>query len=146
MELEVEERPGEPAPGLLSEEPNRHGRTRAMTVFTPIRPWYRPPGGTLWVRMVFWFARRSLRRPNTIQELSFIHFARWGILRRIPDHGQPRERLRQPLLMFQSNYNGTFDQYIGMSPASVRRCTRRRSGTARPFAPNRRSTRTSSTS
>jgi hypothetical protein len=49
---------------------------------------------------------------RTIQELSFIHFARWIVIRRLPDHGQPRDRLRQPLLMFESNYNGTFDQYI----------------------------------
>lgn len=101
------------APETLDDTLNRCGRTRAMTVFTPIRPWYRPPGSTVWVRVVFWFARRSLRKSSgAIGRLSFIHFARWGIIRRIPELGQPRERLRQPLFMFESNYNGTFDQYI----------------------------------
>jgi hypothetical protein len=101
------------APETLDETLNRCGRTRAMTVFTPIRPWYRPPGGTLWVRVVFWFARRSLRKGSgDIGRLSFIHFARWGIVGRIPDLGQPPEQLRQPLFMFESNYNGTFNQYI----------------------------------
>jgi hypothetical protein len=83
-----------------------------MTVFTSVRPWYQPPGGRLWVRAVFWVARRATRRPGTIQALSFIHFARWGLITRLPDHGQPREQLRRPLFMFESNYNGSFDQYI----------------------------------
>jgi len=97
---------------VFDETLNRCGRTRAMTVFTPVRPWYRPPGGTTWVNIVFTFARWKTRTPGSIEELSFIHFARWGLVRRIPDFGQPREHLRQPLFMFESNYNGTFDQYI----------------------------------
>ena len=100
------------APGFPSPEPNRHGRARAMTVFSPVRPRYRPPGGVLWLQTVFWLARRFPGSTSTIRELSFIHFARWVVIRRLPDHGQPRDRLRQPLLMFESNYNGTFDQYI----------------------------------
>lgn len=102
-------------PGFLSREPNRHGRARAMTTFSPVRPWYRPhwpPGGALWLNLVFWFTRTFRCDPGTIEELSFIHFARWIVIRRLPDHGQPSERLRHPLLMFESNYNGTFDQYI----------------------------------
>lgn len=92
-----------------------------MTIFSPVRPWYRwPPGGALWLDLVFMVARTQdlvLKvifpgRPGTIRELSFIHFARWIVIRRLPDHGQPRERRRQRLLMFESNYNGTFDQYI----------------------------------
>jgi hypothetical protein len=100
------------APGFPSPEPNRHGRARAMTVFSPVRPRYRPPGGVLWLDLVFKVARVFPGRTSTIRELSFIHFARWIVIRRLPDHGQPREDLRQPLLMFESNYNGTFDQYI----------------------------------
>lgn len=100
-------------PEVLDDSSNRCGRTRAMTIFTPIKPWYRPPGTALWVRLVFWFARRTLRKGSgNIGRLSFIHFARWGIVRRIPDLGQPRERLRRPMFMFESNYNGPFDDYI----------------------------------
>lgn len=100
------------APGLPSPEPNRHGRARAMTVFSPVRPTWRPPGGVLWLGLVFTFARTFTDRTSTIRELSFIHFARWAVVWQLPDHGQPRDRLRQPLLMFESNYNCTFDQYI----------------------------------
>lgn len=102
-------------PEVLDESLNHCGRTRAMTVFSMVRPWYRPPGGALVVRVIFWFARRLLQRDGgtaTIAKLSFIHFARWGLIERMPDLGQPRETLRQPLFMFESNYNGTFDQYI----------------------------------
>ena len=101
------------APEVLDESQNRCGRARVMTVFSPIQPWNRRPGGTWLVRAIFFFARRALRDgASDITRLSFIHFARWGIVRRIPDLGQPRERLRQPLFMFESNYNGTFDEYI----------------------------------
>ena len=82
-----------------------------MTIVTPIRPWYRL-GGSLLVRTVFRFARYVTRTPGAIQELSFIHFARWGLIERFPDFGQPAEQLRQPLFMFETNYNGSFDQYI----------------------------------
>ena len=109
-EIEAEEL--DTAPGLPSPEPNRHGRARAMTVFSPVRPKYRPPGGVLWLGLVFTYARTFPSRTSTIRELSFIHFARWVVVLRLPDHGQPTDRLRQPLLMFESNYNGTFDQYI----------------------------------
>ena len=99
---------------VLDETRNHCGRARAMTVFTAIRPWYMPPGGVWLVRLIFWFTRRSLARSGTdlIDRLSFIHFARWGIVDRIPDLGQPREMLRQPLFMFESNYDGTFSEYI----------------------------------
>lgn len=94
-------------------EPNRHGRARAMTVFSPIRPpWQRPVGGAPWLDAVFFVGRVLPGRTSTIRDLSFIHFARWILIRRLPDHGQPADELKQPLLMFESNYNGTFDQYI----------------------------------
>jgi hypothetical protein len=100
-------------PGFPSPEPNRHGRTRAMTVFSPVRPWHRrPPGGVLWLGLFFTVATALPRLMNHVRELSFIHFARWIVIRSVPAHGQPSERLQQPLLMFESNYNGTFDQYI----------------------------------
>jgi hypothetical protein len=101
------------AHGFPSPEPNRHGRARAMTVFSPVKPFLRwPPGGVLWLQGVFGVAKVRPGRNSPLRKLSFIHFARWLIVRSVPDHGQPPEDLRQPLLMFESNYNGTFDQYI----------------------------------
>jgi len=101
-------------PEVLDESLNHCGRTRAMTIYTPIKPWYMPPGSALLVRLIFWVVGIQLRRNGSgnIGRLSFIHFARWGIIRRIPDFGQPRERLRRPMFMFESNYNGSFDAYI----------------------------------
>jgi len=104
-----------------SREPNSDGRALAMTVFSPVRPWYRrppPPAaryhrGVLWLRVLFTIGRALPERSKTIRQLSFIHFARWIVVgRKLPDHGQPAERLKQPLLLFESNYNGSFDQYI----------------------------------
>jgi len=108
----------EPGAGPLDGERNRDARAIAMTVCSPVRPWYRrsPSGwyqrGLPWLSAVFTAGRAFPERSETIRKLSFIHFARWIVIRRLPDHGQPRERLKQPLLMFESNYNGSFDQYI----------------------------------
>ena len=106
--------------GAVAREVNRDGRALAMTVFSPIRPWHRrapPPAewyhrGVLWLWALFTVARALPERSKRIRDLSFIHFARWIVIRRLPDHGQPGDRLKQPLLMFESNYNGSFDQYI----------------------------------
>jgi hypothetical protein len=104
---------GVPAPGVSSSDPDQHGRARAMTVFSPVRPWYGwhwPPGGVVGLRLIFRVART--KPGDSVRALSFIHFLQFAVIRRLPDYGQPRERLRQPLLMFESNYNGTFEQYI----------------------------------
>jgi hypothetical protein len=98
--------------GQTSSEPKSHGRARAMMVFSPVRPWYRKPGGVPWLRLIFTLGRRFATDGGKVAELSFIHFLQFVIIRRIPNLGQPPERLRQPLLMFESNYNGTFGQYI----------------------------------
>ncbi len=100
--------------------PNEDGCALAMTVFSLVRPWYRRPPrprawyerGMVWLWAVFTVGRAFPERSKTIRALSFIHFARWIVIRRLPDHGQPKERLKYPLLMFESNYNGSFNQYI----------------------------------
>jgi hypothetical protein len=92
-------------------EANRHGHARAMTVFSLVKPALSsPPGGVNLLRLVLAIGRRQ--RPSVVRELASIHFARLAIIRRFPDHGQPPDTLRQPLLLFESNYNGTFEQYI----------------------------------
>jgi hypothetical protein len=77
-----------------------------MTVFSLLRP-----GGTLVQRLVYALGRRP-HGGAKIRALQFIHFARLAVIRSFPDHGQPPEQLRQPLQLFESNYNGSFDQYI----------------------------------
>jgi hypothetical protein len=94
-----------------AQEPNEHGRAHAMTVVSLLRPvlsW--PPGGVLLQRLLLGAGVRET--PDTIRRLSFIHFARLVIIRKLPNLGQPAETLREPLMLFESNYNGTFDQYI----------------------------------
>jgi hypothetical protein len=46
--------------------------------------------------------------------LSIIHFARWVIIRRNqwPDLGQGKQSLKNDYMLFCSNFNGTWDQYI----------------------------------
>ena len=100
-------------PRVRDERYNRAGRARAMTLFTPVRRWARfPVAGWLATEVVFLWVRANLTGSSDIKKLSFIHFARWGIIRDIPDLGQPVERLEHPMFMFESNYNGTFEQYI----------------------------------
>lgn len=81
------------------------GRALAMTLFSLVRP-----GMTWFPRLVFAMGRRSM--GTGIRTLSFIHFARLSIIEEFADHGQPREDLGMALQLFESNYNGTFDQYI----------------------------------
>lgn len=76
-----------------------------MTLFSLVRP-----GMTWFPRLVFALGRRSL--GTAIRDLSCIHFARLSIIREFPNHGQPREILGMALQLFESNYNGSFDQYV----------------------------------
>lgn len=80
-----------------------------MTVFTPIRP-----------RLV-WLSRLGYRIVNhlpwfvgTLRKLSFIHFAQWSFVNDLPFNGAPqrRERLRYTYLYFESNFNGTTEDYL----------------------------------
>ena len=55
--------------------------------------------------------------PQTLSGLlglSIIHFARWVIIKRDqwPDLGQGRQPLDNDYMLFCSNFNGTWDQYI----------------------------------
>ena len=76
-----------------------------MTVFSLLKP------GLCYLQ---WLAfRLAPLQPNTdVDELEMIHFARLALIHRFPDHGQPRDDLRQVLQLFESNYNGSFAQYI----------------------------------
>ncbi len=46
--------------------------------------------------------------------LSLIHFARWMLVKRDewPDLGQGKQKLNNDYMIFCSNFNGTWDQYI----------------------------------
>ncbi len=92
---------------------NEIGRATAITVFTPVRRgWTRA-----WLRPMFWLGTRFPELPGPIarlRKLSFIHFARWTIVERLPPDAPPGEE--EPLaydhLYFESNFNGSWSQYI----------------------------------
>lgn len=88
---------------------NVAGKAYAMNVLTPMRP------GRTWInRWLFHMARALPQRLAGLLGLSIIHFARWVIIRRdqwpAPE-GAP-ERLMNDYMLFCSNFNGTWDQYI----------------------------------
>lgn len=88
---------------------NSDGRARALTVMSPIRP-----GWSLFVRAVLWPLQRRRKLSEPLFRLSFIHFASWSIVRRIPYNGPPqaRERLHYSYNLFETNFNNDWPQYI----------------------------------
>jgi len=85
---------------------NVEGQATAITVLTPVKRWGPP---ALW--LVFWAARNISATLKKLEMLSFIHYARWAVIKRFPD-GAGGERLNHTYLLFESNFNGTWDQYI----------------------------------
>jgi hypothetical protein len=88
---------------------NVSGKAYAMNVVTPMRP------RRTWINRLLFMATRAM--PQTLAGLlglKFIHFARWVIIRRAdwPDFGQKRDPLQNDYMLFCSNFNGTWDQYI----------------------------------
>ena len=88
---------------------NVAGKAYGMNVVTPIPPW------NTWLNRLIFRASRAL--PSTLSGLlglSLIHFARWVIIKRDqwPQLGQPPQKLANDYMLFCSNFNGTWDQYI----------------------------------
>ncbi len=109
---------------------NLAGKAYGMTALTPMRP-SRTYGllTTLLLRGVFEWAKPRVRQGGRVhgwlekktmaganlRKLSFIHFARWALIRRHewPQVGNSRpEELEYDYLLFESNFNGTWEQYI----------------------------------
>lgn len=85
---------------------NIEGKATAITVLNPVKRW-----GPIWLWLVFWIGRHIPATLRSLERLSFIHYARWVVIKHFPgeDGGQ---RLNYSYLMFESNFNGTWDQYI----------------------------------
>lgn len=88
---------------------NLAGKAYAMNVVTPMRP------SVTWINTFLFMLSRAL--PATLAGLlglGFIHFARWVMIRRDqwPQLGQPPAKLSNDYMLFVSNFNGTWDQYI----------------------------------
>lgn len=90
------------------------GKSFAITNTTPMPPW------KSWILRLIFLVIGKLGVPKRDQEnlvnLSFIHFARWVIIPRggFPrlSEQQPRESLNYDYMLFCSNFNGSWKQYI----------------------------------
>lgn len=88
---------------------NIAGKAYAMNVVTPSNP------KITWINRLLFMAARGL--PSNLMGLlglSLIHFARWVIIKPKdwPDLGQGKQDLQNDYMLFCSNFNGTWDQYI----------------------------------
>ena len=91
---------------------NIAGKSYGINVITPLRWWT-----AIWQKIAFiittTFQTILLKGLTT---LSLIHFARWTIISRnaFPhlNEDQPKERLKYSYMLFESNFNGSWDQYI----------------------------------
>jgi hypothetical protein len=87
------------------------GRMVPITALNPLKPW-----GRTWLRLLFFLAGHfDFVFMRSIRRLAFIHFARWTILPRdLPPNAPRRERqrLRQHYLLFETNFNGDWAEYL----------------------------------
>lgn len=88
---------------------NIAGKAYAMNVLTPVNPRW------TWLQeLIFMFGRGQPASLGGLLGLKLIHFARWVLIRRDqwPDLGQGKQNLQNDYMLFLSNFNGTWDQYI----------------------------------
>src|SRR5437879_6826422 len=104
---EAAEAPAVPAPG--APPAGVAGHDTAMTVWSPVRWW-----GVLPLRAGFFVIRHTGLTLPLLRKLSFIDYARWALVKEFPKVGEPqgKDPRRRHHMMFESNFNGTWDQYI----------------------------------
>src|SRR5207244_1792156 len=85
------------------------GHDTAMTVWSPVRWW-----GVPLLRFGFFVIRHTGLTLPLLRKLSFIDYARWAVVKDFPRVGEPqgKDPGRRHHMMFESNFNGTWDQYI----------------------------------
>ena len=90
---------------------NVNGQASALTAIGPLRRGLRYLMlliGFILRRYVFFF-REAKARP--LRRLAFILFARWVLIKDVPDAGGHRP-IGCTYLFFEANFNGGFDEYI----------------------------------
>jgi len=111
---------------------NIAGKSYAMNVITPLTGWVyywnrvkfaavqfsvsRKLGTTgFWGNLVpMKLADLIYERLNGLLTLSLIHYARWTVIKKFPHihASQPKEQLKYHYMMFFSNFNGSWKQYV----------------------------------
>ena len=90
---------------------NINKKIYALNAITPMKPW------KTWLLRAIFFVLAHIKSLQTdLINLSFIHFARWVVIHQnaFPylGGGQEQEQMKYDYLLFFSNFNGTWDQYI----------------------------------
>src|ERR1700704_3031652 len=88
---------------------NIAGKAYGMNVITPMHP------ARTWINRLLFMGSRCLpQKLAGLLGLKIIHFARWIIIKRSQwpagDRGKPK--IAHDYMLFCSNFNGTWDQYI----------------------------------
>jgi hypothetical protein len=92
----------------MTDRPNVLGRANALTVMSAVKP-----RGVVPLRILFAIGIRFPILLTTLKKLSFIHFARWTLMTELPaGRGGAPKPLKNVHLFFESNFNGTWEQYI----------------------------------
>lgn len=107
--MSVHAAPAGPVTATGTEARNVDGQAIAITVFSTIKWW-----GKAFLPVLFLVTRTFPKLTETLRRLSFIHFARWSIVRRLPYNGPPQRegRLHYSHMYFESNFNGGWEEYI----------------------------------
>ncbi|HEX8085678.1 MAG TPA: hypothetical protein VF529_15405 [Solirubrobacteraceae bacterium] len=101
--------PAGPVTATGTDARNVDGQAIAITVFSTVKWW-----GRLFLPLLFFFTARIPKLTGTLAKLSFIHFARWTIVKKLPYNGEPqvKQKLRYAHMYFESNFNGGWEEYI----------------------------------
>jgi len=86
---------------------DHHRQATAVSIVVRIRPL-----GALWYRLLFFGARHIGWVTAAMRRQQFIHFCHWMVLTHVPDAEHGRRRLDQPVLWFESNYDGDVVRYM----------------------------------
>src|ERR1700678_2652950 len=105
---------------------NINGKVYAMNAITPMKPW------KTWIlRLIFFVLWNVKPLQQDLINLSFIEFARWVVVPRrgFPDAGNAplKEEMQYDYLLFFSNFNGTWNQYIDAFSAVLAKGLKQRS-------------------
>lgn len=88
---------------------NLAGKAYAINVLTPMK------AGTAWFsKLLFRIGRTQPWTMTRLRGLGLIQFAHWAMIRRDqwPQLGQPKADLKNNYMLFCSNFNGSWDQYV----------------------------------